>query len=772
MPRPLLSGGALAGKQKPRPPEAFDELLTLLTGEHHRLRHFTDNLAAENLALRERLRLCGDIADAGGEDFRNSPTNAACSPYSNSSADAHMLAPSSTWRCHLGTYAYANHDANANNIVPVAAVLAPHVPPHKAPVSDMPGSPGQLQVRIHERMSVVTSETEGHPEGDTEEANGTESEKPADRRLSEERRVVACMQKLRDMFEMTDTRQFLNLENVLEYLKKVGIEEEENLEATKGIFDRLVQYETGKGLQAATTRKAFASTGGRSLTGSSQQRFGSRSFSGKIAGPQVQLETFALLLLAEDIDEFLAPVNDQMVQLLHLLRTHTFHQDIMGILPSAIAVSNLEKDYKEGKFDQRFDLFMNIVIAANAICMGWFAQQKSDEWGTPQVLDIVFTSIFMFEMVLKLQRLGCRQYFCGKDWTWNRFDAAIVALGLSDFIMTLAVVSSGSFNPSSLMALRLLRLGRLLRVIRMSLFRELKLMINGIVGLLKTLGCALVILLVGIYFIGTVMVQLFGHMDGTGEIVPGQKQLFGTVPRSMFTVFRCLNLGDCAAIDGTPMTMHMSEAVGWPFTVTHSVLCVLMHYGLGSLITALVVDTTLNEAKKAEFRNSLKDSHKKHMSWSLHRLEQIFEEEQRKEDGFMDTEDRGGPSMLFLSRKCFQTTLRRQDVQHVFDEMDIDNADRCDLFDALDADGNGRIEIDELVGGLIRMSGKARRADTVATRLKMESLVKRLNSSNAQVMEDHRMILERLDNIGVPAPTTPGAATKSAWPSEHSKRSA
>mmetsp|Transcript_171279 Transcript_171279/g.416442 ORF Transcript_171279/g.416442 Transcript_171279/m.416442 type:complete len:222 (+) Transcript_171279:1-666(+) len=194
----------------------------------------------------------------------------------------------------------------------------------------------------------------------------------------------------------------------------------------------------------------------------------------------------------------------------------------------------------------------------------------------------------------------------------------------------------------------------------------------------------------------------------------------------------------------------MSEAVGWPFTVGHCIFSVLMNYGLGSLITALVVDTTLNEAKKAEFRASLKESHKQHISWSLHCLERIFEEEQKAEtDGGGDDCPTDVPSMLFLSRKAFQQVLQRPEVQTILDAMDIDASDRADIFDAIDADGNGHIEIDELVAGLTRMSGKARRADTVAARLKMDSLVKRLHVTHGQIMDEHRQIRERLDALAL-----------------------
>merc|ERR1740117_2865367 len=117
--------------------------------------------------------------------------------------------------------------------------------------------------------------------------------------------------------------------------------------------------------------------------------------------------------------------------------------------------------------------------------------------------------------------------------------------------------ATGGFKPSSLMVLRLIRLVRIVRlarVFKISLFRELKLMIYGAVGLLRTLACAIVLMVLIIYCMGICAAQFFGKFEPGEEIVLGQAELFGTVPKAMFTVFRCLMVGDCSTTDGTPIS--------------------------------------------------------------------------------------------------------------------------------------------------------------------------------------------------------------------------
>merc|ERR1740123_863241 len=109
-------------------------------------------------------------------------------------------------------------------------------------------------------------------------------------------------------------------------------------------------------------------------------------------------------------------------------------------------------------------------------------------------------------------------------------------------------------------------------------------------------------------------------------------------------------------------------------------------------------------------------------------LAHVLQAEQTKRDRLRDPNlEDDAPVMLFLNKDTFMAACRTKEVRNLLNDIDIDESDRTDLFDALDADGNGYIEIDELIEGLVRMSGTARKADTVASRLKINCMMKMLS---------------------------------------------
>mmetsp|Transcript_39130 Transcript_39130/g.92050 ORF Transcript_39130/g.92050 Transcript_39130/m.92050 type:complete len:764 (+) Transcript_39130:129-2420(+) len=440
------------------------------------------------------------------------------------------------------------------------------------------------------------------------------------------------------------------------------------------------------------------------------------------------------------------------------LREVAYSEDALDVIMDAMSVTHWDSlGEKTNPKERALDAVMSFIIVANAVCIGIFAKNTGTEWGVSQTVDSVFTGLFALEIFIKLGLRGWRGYFKGKDWKWNIFDIVIVLLGVTDIGLTLLFSISGEVNTSSFLALRmirLLRLARLARVYRVSLFRELKLMVNGMLGLLRTLSCTIVVLFLTVYLLGILLVQVLGDVDGD-EIVAGQRVLFSTVPRAMYTVFRCLMIGDCVAIDGTPISLHVSESVGWPYTIGYCAASILMNYGLGSLITALVVDSTLNAAKTAEFRKMNREEEKHRIAKKIHTLAEKLQRAQWGRQLTM-TDENVGKSTLFITRDLFMEVCRQKDVKAILDEVDVDERDRADLFEAIDADGNGRIELGELVDGIMKMRGTVRKADIVATRLMTGSLLEKVDMLEHTVAEGMIFLESQLMTLTQATPAGPG----------------
>eukprot|EP00972_Heterocapsa_arctica_P098095 14473028-Heterocapsa_arctica.AAC.1 len=68
--------------------------------------------------------------------------------------------------------------------------------------------------------------------------------------------------------------------------------------------------------------------------------------------------------------------------------------------------------------------------------------------------------------------------------------------------------------------------------------------------------------------------------------------------------------------------------------------------------------------------------------------------------------------------------LKRKEVNDLLTELDVSFTSRSRLFEVLDADGNGILDINELVSGLMKMRGGAEKSDLIAALLAVRSVQK------------------------------------------------
>lgn len=75
-------------------------------------------------------------------------------------------------------------------------------------------------------------------------------------------------------------------------------------------------------------------------------------------------------------------------------------------------------------------------------------------------------------------------------------------------------------------------------------------------------------------------------------------------------------------------------------------------------------------------------------------------------------------------------------VKAVLEDLDISDEDQVDLFDTLDVDGGGTIDLNEMIVGISKLRGDARRSDIVGVGLVVRSIqvdLKRLTKSVASL---------------------------------------
>jgi len=233
---------------------------------------------------------------------------------------------------------------------------------------------------------------------------------------------------------------------------------------------------------------------------------------------------------------------------------------------------------------------IGFLIVVNAVVIG--IQTEYHEWEYWRFVEVFFCSIFFVELFFKIYHFSIPVFFCGVDVYWNWFDFVIVSFAIVDVAISFIYVDHELDWVNQLTIFRMLRLFRLVRLIRLlRVFKELSLLVFGLIGGLRTLFWAIMLLLVVIFIIGVFCTQMFRD-----EEFPYKQELFGSVFHSMFTIFRCLTDG-CASVDGRPLNVVLQIKYGWYFVLPYVLLFMIVVFGLFNLIISVFVESTLLNAK-------------------------------------------------------------------------------------------------------------------------------------------------------------------------------
>ena len=186
-----------------------------------------------------------------------------------------------------------------------------------------------------------------------------------------------------------------------------------------------------------------------------------------------------------------------------------------------------------------FECFIVLNILGVGVTTGLGLElEKGDTSGVAATIDVVTVVtfyVFILEAVLKIVAYGPNphHYFLAPDGegSFNSFDFLLVVL---------SVALLGQNSAGAIKTLRLARLVRLLTIIKN--VPELKVIVEGLVAGLKSVGYIVLLLLLVIYLFAVLGVMNFGANDPAN---------FGKVPVAMVTLFQGATLTGWAAASYT-----------------------------------------------------------------------------------------------------------------------------------------------------------------------------------------------------------------------------
>eukprot|EP00746_Dinoflagellata_sp_MGD_P144206 gnl/MRDRNA2_/MRDRNA2_76954_c0_seq1.p1 gnl/MRDRNA2_/MRDRNA2_76954_c0~~gnl/MRDRNA2_/MRDRNA2_76954_c0_seq1.p1 ORF type:complete len:596 (-),score=109.31 gnl/MRDRNA2_/MRDRNA2_76954_c0_seq1:565-2262(-) len=347
----------------------------------------------------------------------------------------------------------------------------------------------------------------------------------------------------------------------------------------------------------------------------------------------------------------------------------------------------------------KFNIIVFSAIFANAIQMG--VQQ---DWYGPayitfyMVLDSVFTLVFAIEMILKLAFLRC-SYF--KDM-WNLLDFLTTWVGIVDLCILTPMY--GASGLKVLTAVRILRVFRILRVARvLRRFKELWLILHGIVQSVKTIAWVSMLLLVFLYISAILCAIMIGksqdypgYDEGPVEDWPSVKdfnvyQRFGTMLRSMFTLFQMAILTD----DWDIVCRALLECQPSMLIVVY-LFYVFCSFGLLNVIAGVVCDSVVSN--NMSMQKDLDQAELQKISKALDVFQKTV---------FADNVD-------FIGRQEICEAWNLGKFEEPLKELHL--PDHCgpeEFFDLLDTGGANQISKEEFKKGFLRLMNRSSIAEVL-----------------------------------------------------------
>jgi voltage-gated sodium channel len=360
-----------------------------------------------------------------------------------------------------------------------------------------------------------------------------------------------------------------------------------------------------------------------------------------------------------------------------------------------------------------FELIFGLLMILNAMTIGYTAGRDNSafESGVGSFIpafEHVFTSGFVIEIALRLVADG---------WVWifiptNGADALLI---LATGIVPLWIIGPLNINVDlqiirTLQILRVLRLTRLIRTVRtVKAFRTLWKLIQGIFDSGRTLLWMYIILFGVLYTFAIFATVLIGK-DGSLKNDPLAQEHFGTVPKSLLTLFQIATLDSWTGLLRPLLKAAPGAAVTTCFVFFLCIMIVTMV--LLNLVMAVIVQNALQRSEQdQEAKAKIK---RDEIEADIVELRDIFYEIDENGNGQLDREE-------------YVTALQYSErVQQKFDILEIPENDRMEIWELLDRGDGSSVSVDAFGDCLRALQGGCKAKDSFTTVRHVAQINKRI----------------------------------------------
>jgi len=360
-----------------------------------------------------------------------------------------------------------------------------------------------------------------------------------------------------------------------------------------------------------------------------------------------------------------------------------------------------------------FEAFFASVIVLNALVVAAEAQYKAmdvgvdleyprsdtlsaDAWpGAGNVFDalhMIFGIMFTIEVAFKLVAQHIK--FIRDPWNW--LDSTLVTLFL------LKAIGGPELNAQLLRLARLARLVRMIRLARtMKGFDALHLMATVLFGSGQVLAWACAFLFVIQLMLALVLnYLLLEYFEDPAEPKENRRlvyQYFGSTSRAIVSMFE-ITLGNWPPVCRL-LTENVSEWFGL-FAVVHKMT-------IGFAVVGVINGVFMKETFKVAETDDIIMVRQKQKAVKMHvkKMSELFAHSKRSRNRLSQSG--------FLTRQDFKEAVSDPWVKTWLSSMELDTGDADNLYTLIDANGDGKVSIEELITGVARLKGASRAVDVL-----------------------------------------------------------
>eukprot|EP00746_Dinoflagellata_sp_MGD_P112283 gnl/MRDRNA2_/MRDRNA2_49290_c0_seq1.p1 gnl/MRDRNA2_/MRDRNA2_49290_c0~~gnl/MRDRNA2_/MRDRNA2_49290_c0_seq1.p1 ORF type:complete len:645 (+),score=102.50 gnl/MRDRNA2_/MRDRNA2_49290_c0_seq1:89-2023(+) len=363
-----------------------------------------------------------------------------------------------------------------------------------------------------------------------------------------------------------------------------------------------------------------------------------------------------------------------------------------------------------------YGAFVAIMILANSVNIGiqteWAAAHPGQQAPMGfRVVDIFFCIFFSVELSLRFY-LKPKYFFIGKERSWNVFDTVVVLISVIEEIIIATTKSASALgNLTFLRVLRVLRLIRVLRVVRVfRFFRELRLLIHSIMGSIKSLVWIILLIMMMLYIIGVFLTQFVTDHLAEARQLPGEQSLewedelllrYGSLLRSVYTLYMGMTAGMAWGEGAEPLVEGISP---W-FAALYSIYIAFALFAILNVVTGIFVESAMAMAQQD--RDFVIQETMNERQSKANELGKIFREADISGDGMLSLEE-------------LEDHFADASVAAYLQALDLDVSSTRAMFQLLDADKSGHVEISEFMEGCRKLTGTLSSLDFAMSRMESQ----------------------------------------------------